>query len=191
MCRRRKREYKRSKGDWGKGAGWGREGRRRDGNASTRGKAGSKAGGQTHDVLLEGVGVELLGLGVETGESVLGVGDEDTSVRGSLHGTEDSVSGRGSLETNVEEALEGSGSVLLVELLGEDESSIGLGDTLVLVGEVKLDEGSSSAEETGSVGGRPVGETVGDTVSGKLLGSGGSEDKVSLDWTTRGQGQLE
>lgn len=85
-------------------------------------------------------------------EPVLGVRDEDTSIGGTLHGTEDSVSGRGSPETNIEEALERSGSVLLVELLGHDESSIGLGDTLVLVLKTELGKGSSGAKETGGVG---------------------------------------
>lgn len=82
---------------------------------------------------------------------VLGVRNEDSSVRGSLHGTEDSVSGGGPLESNIEEALERTGGVLLVELLGEDEGTIGLGDSLVLVGEAELDEGSSSAKETSGV----------------------------------------
>lgn len=85
-------------------------------------------------------------------EPVLGVRNEDSSVGGSLHGTEDSVSSRGPLESNIEEALERSGSVLLVELLSENKGTIGLGDSLVLVGEAELDKGSSSTEETSSVG---------------------------------------
>jgi hypothetical protein len=61
---------------------------------------------------LEDLGVELLGLGVVTGESLLVVGDEDTSVGSTLEGTEDSVTGRGSSETDIEVGLERSGLVV-------------------------------------------------------------------------------
>lgn len=81
------------------------------------------------------------------------MGNEDTSVGSSLHGTEDTVSSRGAPESDIEEALEGPRRVL-VELLGENELTIGLSDTLVLVGEAELGKSPTSAEETGSVGWR-------------------------------------
>lgn len=131
--------------------------------------------------LVEDLGVELLRLRVETGEAVLRVGDEDATVRGTLHGTEDTVAGRGALETNVKEALERPGLVVAVELLGHDERAVGLGLALVLVSEVELDKRATGAEETSGVGGRPVGETVLDAVPGELLRAGVGKDEVTLE----------
>jgi hypothetical protein len=64
--------------------------------------------------------------------------------------------------------------------LGELELSSGLNDTLVLVSKAELGQSSSSDEETGGVGGSPVGKTVGDTKVGQLLGRGVDQDDISL-----------
>lgn len=138
----------------------------------------------TNDVLLEDLGVELLGLGVVTRESLLVVGDEDTTVRGTLHGTEDTGTSRSASETDIEVALEGT-RLVVTEGLNELQFTSGLNNTLVLVGKAKLGEGSSGNEETGSVTSGPVGETVLDAVSGELLGGGVGEDNVTLDWRQR------
>lgn len=134
----------------------------------------------TDDVLLEDLGVELLGLGVVTRESLLVVRDEDTTVRGTLHGTEDTGTSGSASETDIEVALERTGLVV-TEGLSELELTSGLNNTLVLVGKAELGEGSSGDEETGSVTSGPVGETVLDAVSGELLGGSMSEDNVTLD----------
>lgn len=133
----------------------------------------------TDNVLLKDLGVEFLGLGVVTRESLLAVGDEDTTVRGTLHGTEDTGTSGSASETDIEVALEGTGLVV-TEGLNELELTSGLNNTLVLVGKAKLGEGSSGNEETGSVTGGPVGETVLDAVSGELLGGSVGEDNVTL-----------
>lgn len=133
----------------------------------------------TVDVLFQDFGVEFLGFNVETGESLLVVGNVDTTVRGTLDGTEDSVTGRRSLQTDIQERLEGSGFTV-TEGLGQGHGSIGFSNTFVLVRQAELGQSSSGTEETGGVGGGPVGETVVDAESGKLLGGGGAEDKVAL-----------
>jgi hypothetical protein len=79
------------------------------------------------------------------------VGDEDTAVAGALHGAEDAGAGGCSAEADVEVALEGAGCVLVVELFGELEGAVGLGDTLVFVGETELCESTAGAEEAGCV----------------------------------------
>lgn len=66
----------------------------------------------TNDVSLESLGVKGLGLGVETGETLLVVGDEDTTVRATLHGAKDTVTGRSATETDVEVTLERSGLIV-------------------------------------------------------------------------------
>lgn len=104
-----------------------------------------------HNVFPQDLAVKLLSFHVETGESVLGVGDEDTTVGSTLQDTKYTGSGRSALETGVEEALEWSWSILSVSL-GKVELALGLGDTLVLVGKSELGQCSSSDKETSSVG---------------------------------------
>lgn len=133
----------------------------------------------TDDVLLENLGVDSLALWVESWESLLVVGDEDTTIRGTLHGTEDSVTGRGSSETDIEVGLEWPWLVL-TKGLNKLELSRWLGETLVLVGEAELGESSSGDKETGGVSGGPVGQSVLDTVSLKLPRRGVGEDDISL-----------
>jgi hypothetical protein len=162
----------------------------------------------TDNVLLQGLGVQLLGLDVVTGEPLLVVGNVETTVRSTLQGTEDSVTGGGPLETDVEEDLERPGLVVTLHYsdvqkmasgsstprplftshrvsatltsLGDGHLTIGLGDTLVLLVQAELLEGTTSTEETGGVSRGPVGKTVLDSVSGKLRRGSGAEDKVSL-----------
>lgn len=133
----------------------------------------------TDDVLLENLGVDSLALWVESWESLLVVGNEDTTIRGTLHGTEDSVTGRGSSETDIEVGLEWPWLVL-TKGLNKLELSRWLGETLVLVGEAELGESSSGEKETGGVSSSPVGQSVLDTVSLKLPRRGVGEDNISL-----------
>lgn len=113
------------------------------------------------DVLAESLGVELLGLDVVTGEAVLGVGDEQTTVRSTLHGTEDTGTGGGTGETDIQEDLEWA-ALLTIDLsgLGKRELAIGLlnaGESLV---KLKLLQGAAGEQKTSGIGGGPVGETV-------------------------------
>ena len=64
--------------------------------------------------------------------------------------------------------------------LGDGHLTIGLSDTLVLLVQAELLEGTTSTEETSGVSGGPVGETVLDSVSGELSRRGVAEDEVSL-----------
>jgi hypothetical protein len=134
------------------------------------------------DVLAESLGVELLGLDVETGEAVLGVGNEETTVGGTLHGTEDTGTSGGAGETNIKEDLEGA-ALLTVDLdgLGDVVLTIGLLDTGEVLVELKLLEDTAGKEKTGGVGGRPVGQTVGNAVGLELVGIRGHEDLVAGD----------
>ena len=134
----------------------------------------------TGDVGAEEFGVEPLGLGVETGESLLGVGDEDSTIRGTLKGTEDTGTSGSALQTNIEEALEGTGLVI-TEGLNLGHLTIGLGNTLVLVSKTEDGKSTTGDEETSGVSGGPVGKTGLDTVAGELLGGSLGEDVVTVD----------
>lgn len=137
----------------------------------------------TVDVLAEGLGVKLLSLHVETGETVLGVGNKDATVRGTLHGTEDTGTGRGADETDIEEGLEGAAALAILTLssLGQGVLAIGLLNTGELLLEAELLEGAAGDQQTSGVGSSPVGQTVLDTVGAELVGVGSDEDLVTSD----------
>jgi hypothetical protein len=136
----------------------------------------------TEDVVAEGLSVELLGLDVETGEAVLGVGDEDTTVRSTLLGTEDTGTSGGTDQTNVEEGLEGAaGAIIGLGGLGELVLTIGLLNTLELLVKAELLEGTAGKEQTGGIGGSPVGQTLSDTIALELVGVGAGEHLVTGD----------
>ena len=103
------------------------------------------------DVLAKGLGVELLGLDVVTGETLLGVGDVETTVGGTLHGTENTGASAGPGKTNIKVALERTGVILAIKLFSEGEGAVGLCDTLVLVGKTKFGQGTTGAKEAGCI----------------------------------------
>lgn len=131
------------------------------------------------DVLSEGLGVELLGLDVPTGESRGGVGNVKTTIGGTLKNTEASSTGGGSGHTDIKEDLEGSGTVL--NSLGELVLTLNLLNTGVGLVEAELLESSSGNKKTNGVGSSPVGKTVLHTVSGKLMSVSGGENNVTLE----------
>jgi hypothetical protein len=136
----------------------------------------------TGDVLAEGLGIKLLGFNVVTGESALGVRDEQATVRSTLEGTEDTGTGRGADETNVQEDLEGTtGTVVSLGGLGQGVFTVGLLNTFKGFVKLELLEQTAGEEQTGGVGSRPVGQTVLDSIALQLVGVGGSDDLVTGD----------
>jgi hypothetical protein len=102
------------------------------------------------------------------------VGNEDTTIGAALHGTEDTGTGGGTGETDIQEDLEWA-ALLTVMLggLGEGELTVSLLDTSEGLVKVELLEDTAGQEQTGGVCGRPVGKTVGDAVSLQLVGTAG------------------
>lgn len=136
----------------------------------------------TVDVLAESVGIELLGLDVETGETVLRVRHEDATVGGTLEGTEDTGTGGGTGQTDIKVGLEGAALAIIgLGSLGQGVLSISLLDTGEGLVDAELLEGTASDQETGRVGSSPVGQTVLDTVGAQLVGVGRDEDLVTAD----------
>lgn len=139
----------------------------------------------TEDVLLQDFSIELLGFGVVARETLLVVGDVETTVGSTLKGTEHTRTSRRALKTDIKVTLERPGSILIVERLSHNKGAIRLGLTLILVSKAKLGQGAAGAEETSRVGyrrllkeifkcawydrtGSPVGETVVDAVAGEF-----------------------
>lgn len=136
----------------------------------------------TEDIFSEGLSIELLGLNVESWESVAGMRNVETTITSSLHGTKDSGTSGGFSEANIEMALEwASALAILIGGLGELEFSGDFLDTSEELVKSELLEGSAGKEEAGGVSGGPVGETVLNSVSLELVGVGSTEDLVALD----------
>lgn len=105
----------------------------------------------TEDVLLEHLGIQRLGFNVVPWEALFVVGNVDTTVASTLHGTEQTRSGRSTLKTNIKVSLERPWGILFVGDFGDSEGAIWFCDTFVFVGQTKLGESTTSAEEASGV----------------------------------------
>ena len=114
-------------------------------------------------------------------ESLLVVGDEETTVAGTLHGTENSVTSGGAGETNIEESLEWA-AVNNVVLDGV-QLTVDLGLTLVhvLKTDVLKRQQAAGGKEASGVGSSVVSVASVDTEAGKLLRVSSHEGLVALD----------
>jgi hypothetical protein len=124
------------------------------------------------------VGADLGRLDVVTGETLVLVRDVETAIGSTLHGTEDTVTGGGADETDIEESLEGSSVLNVISDVVE-----GAIDLLVAgesISKAFLCEESSGTEETCAVSGSVVGETSLKTVLFEVLRVGGGHDLVTL-----------
>lgn len=105
----------------------------------------------SEDVLFEDLSIQLLGLWVVSGETLLVVGNVNTTVTSTLEGTEHTGTSRSTLETNVKVTLERPGSIFLIESLGQRKLAIGFSNTLILVSKTQFGQGTTSDEETSGV----------------------------------------
>jgi len=140
------------------------------------------------DALAVHVGVVLLGVAVVSGESLLGVGNIESTVGGSLERSEDTGAGGSRLTSDIEKGAEGALFVVdfldvvgLLAVIGRDNFSVDLGISLVELVESNLFEETTGAEKTGAVGRGVVLQTYGESVSTELGGLGLAEDAISID----------
>jgi hypothetical protein len=138
----------------------------------------------SEDVLAEHLGVELFGLHVVAWEAVLRVRDVQTAVRRSLHDSEDASSGRGSMETHVQETFEWTTALAIFSLgsLGQIVLAIGLLDTSKVLVEPEFLQRASGQQQSSTVAGRPVGQPMLDAIAAKLVGIRGAVDLVAGDF---------
>ena len=106
----------------------------------------------TEDVLLQDLCVKLLAFWVVARETLLVVWDVKTTIGSTFEGTEHTRTSRRALETDIEVTLERPGGILIIEGLGQNEGTIGLSLSFVLVGKTKLGQGATSAEKASCVG---------------------------------------
>jgi len=136
----------------------------------------------TEDVLAQGLGVQLLGLHVVTGEAILRVRDEDAAIRSALHHAEHARAGGGTGQADVKKTFEGA--TLLAVDFGSFRQlvlAISFDDALELLIQLQLLQGAACKEESGGVCRGPVGEAMLDAVGFELVGVGSSEDLVAGD----------
>jgi len=154
----------------------------------------------THNVFLMDLGVEFglfagffslnllttlvgdfFGLGdLETWETLLVVGDLETTIGGTLHGTENTVTSGGAGKSDIKESLHGSNTILPV-VKDVVKLAIGLVLTLELVSDLELGQEATGAKETSGVRGRVRGLTGSDTESGELLRISSAHGLVTSD----------
>src|SRR5260221_12060676 len=134
----------------------------------------------TVDILFQDFCIQLFALNIVAREALLAVGNENTTITSTLHGSEDTAASARAAETNIEIRLERPGSILLIERFRNFQLTIWLSDALVLVSQAKLGKGTTSSKEAGGIGGSPVGQTMIDAVSWQLLGRGSNKNKVTL-----------
>ena len=126
-------------------------------------------------------GGDLLLLDVVAGEPLGVVGHVDASVDCTLEGAEDSVTGGGSDQADVEEGLEWASVLVDTFLVDVEEFTIGRFNTLVDFSHAELGEEASTGEEASGIGGGVVGEAGFETEPSELLGVSLAEDSVTLD----------
>lgn len=114
---------------------------------------------------------------VETGEALVLVGDVETTVASTLHGTEDTVSGSGTDEANIEVSLEWA--ALLHVVSDRVVRAIDLLVASVHLSETLVSEESAGAQETSAVSGGVVGKTSLEAMGVELLGIGVSNNTVT------------
>lgn len=107
------------------------------------------------------------------------MGDVEAAIDGSLEGSEDTSSGGGAVQADVQEATEGSWTIiqrLHVVLVAVDLRLAG-----VQTVQTQLLQDAAGDQQTGAVGGGIVGQTGLDSELGQLVGVGGAHDLVALD----------
>ena len=142
----------------------------------------------TKDAFTVHVRIVLLRITVITRESLLGVGNVQTTVGGTLEGTKDTATRGGRLAAHIEEAAERSlvfidfiDVVSLLVNFGLDHFAVNLGVSFVGLIETQLLEETTGHQETGAVGSGVVLQTNGQAVTRKFLGGGLAEDTVTID----------
>lgn len=126
------------------------------------------------------VGFVLVGILGESGETLGVVGDVQTSVNGTFQSTENTVTGGGGDQTDVQHSLEGLLTVHVVVVHGVVFTVNFLLAFILLVQLVFLEE-SAGAEETSGVAGGVVGQTSVDAVLLELIGLSLSHNLVTFE----------
>jgi len=131
------------------------------------------------DVLAEDLLVDRLLLSVVTDKAALAVGDDDATVKSTLHGAKDTGTGAGADKTDIEKSAEGTALVELLEAV--EGGASGLSDTGIELVDVDLLGSTTGNKKAGGIGSSVVGETELDAIAGELVGVGSDKDVIAVD----------
>lgn len=120
----------------------------------------------TENVLAHDFSVKGILGSIETGETLFAVGNVQTTINGTLQGSEALGTSAGTSQTNVQDSLESAGTVFFAEF------------SLI---EAELVQGTTSAQQTSAVDGSVVSQTNLDTESGELVSISSSNDDITLN----------
>lgn len=126
------------------------------------------------------VGFFFVGVLGETGESLGVVRDVHASINGSFQGSEDSVTGGGGNETDIEDGLERLSSVTVVVIDGV-VFTINLGLSFVVFVKTQFVQKSSGAQKTSGVASSVVSQTLVDSVFLEFRRLSFANDFVTLE----------
>jgi len=113
-----------------------------------------------------------------TWESLGLMWDVNSTIASTLKDTEESGTGGGSLETNIEKSLEWS-LIIIDIIINVEVFSVDISGGFVEVVESDLFQQSSGEEKTGAIGGGVVGKTSGETVSSKFGGISSAKNFIT------------
>ena len=143
--------------------------------------------GLTEDLVAVSLSVVLLVLTAVTVETLVAVGNIQTTIVAALQHGEHASTGRGAAQTHIQVAAEGTllaqlGDVVRLLLsLASLDLSVDLLVALVHLGHAQLGQQTASAQQTRAVSSGVVGQTQLHSVTRKLSGGGGAEHTVSND----------
>ena len=120
----------------------------------------------TEQVLAQNFSVQSALGSIVAGETLFAVGNVQSTINGTLEGSEALGTSAGTSQTDVQESLESTTTVFFIEF--------GLVET-------KLDEGTASAQQTSAVDGRVVGQTNLDTESREFVSISSSQNDITLN----------
>jgi hypothetical protein len=112
----------------------------------------------TKDTFTVHIGVVLLGVTIVPGETLVGVWDVQSTIGGTLQGTEDTASGGGGLDSHIQKSTEGA--LIFINFIdvvgslpnsGRDNISIDFIVSFIDIIKSNLLEKAASTEKTGTV----------------------------------------
>ena len=117
----------------------------------------------------------------ETGVSLVGVGDVETTIASTLQATENSVTGGGGDQSDIEDSLEWLSLTFLNIVDDVVVLTIDLLVTSIKLVKTSLVEESSGQKQSSSIAGSVVGKTAFETILSEFGGLSFAEDSVTLD----------
>jgi hypothetical protein len=142
----------------------------------------------SEDAFTVHIGIILLGITIISRETLVRVWDVQSTIGGTLQGTEDTAPGRGGLDTNIQKSAEGA--LIFIDLIdvvgsltngGRDDSSINFIISFIDIIKSNLLEETTGTKKTGAVSSGVVLKSNTQSITGQLVGASRSQNPVSIN----------